>query len=603
MRGRGLTSEAAINVNVPGAINPAINPAPARATEAIDAQQARPPTQQAPPNVQVVRRVPPVVTVHDLADLLADSSDVIARIMPSVASAADVVRNLEARRLDGTLGTVPSNDGTTASAQREMLRTSMTLHSAGSLLMELARLTSSVHVNGAASDPPQFMSNFARQHEQTMRREQQAQAAAGTTATNAAVVNTATAAQGFLAPPLMYLDPRGGTQPLSGLSMRPSIQQAGLHNMPGVQMPGRAGIPPNIPADLFANALRGAGLVPPQGGGGGGGEAGGRPMPSTMGDANAAVDNTTTTATTNTTAATTTTAAATTNNSILPLSLTNMIDQALGGMIGTMTDRMRTGVAAVADTNASLIQALTEHSGTNDQGQRLADMLQRHRDETAAARDREAAVGATDMPADMTSLQPARVQAILQQQEQLATRRSETVEVLRRHQDELIGFDPRLAAHPRVREIIQRQRDRMNAAGIAMNSTATVPPPSMDWPMPHPAITAALVNGGAAGPSPSAATAVHDRGFNPIRRGFLRRRPNPTPASADAAAPAAVPVVNPPQPQPHTTPQGQGQGQGQGQAAQGGHGPIHGLGALLGNIFRGRGQRQQGADAQAQAQA
>ena len=79
--------------------------------------------------------------------------------------------------LDGTLGTVPSNDGTTAAAQREMLRTSMTLHSAGSLLMELARLTSSVHVNGAASDPPQFMSNFARQHEQTMRREQQAQAA------------------------------------------------------------------------------------------------------------------------------------------------------------------------------------------------------------------------------------------------------------------------------------------------------------------------------------------------------------------------------------------------------------------------------------------
>ena len=479
MRGRGLTSEAAINVNVPGAINPAINPAPARATEAIDAQQARPPTQQAPPNVQVVRRVPPVVTVHDLADLLADSSDVIARIMPAVASAADVVRNLEARRLDGTLGTVPSNDGTTASAQREMLRTSMTLHSAGSLLMELARLTSSVHVNGAASDPPQFMSNFARQHEQTMRREQQAQAAAGTTATNAAVVNTATAAQGFLAPPLMYLDPRGGTQPLSGLSMRPSIQQAGLHNMPGVQMPGgRAGIPPNIPADLFANALRGAGLVPPQGGGGG--EAGGRPMPSTMGDANAAADTTTTTNTTTTNTATTTA-----NNSILPLSLTNMIDQALGGMIGTMTDRMRTGVAAVADTNASLIQALTEHSGTNDQGQRLADMLQRHRDETAAARDREAAVGATDMPADMTSLQPARVQAILQQQEQLAARRSETVEVLRRHQDELIGFDPRLAAHPRVREIIQRQRDRMNAAGIAVNSTA---------PMPIPPIPAAAVN-------------------------------------------------------------------------------------------------------------
>ena len=199
-------------------------------------------------------------------------------------------------------------------------------------------------------------------------------------------------------------------------------------------------------------------------------------LPSTMGDANAAVDTNTTTTTTNTTA---TAAATTTTNNSIPSNLMNMIDQALGGMIGTMTDRMRTGVAAVADTNASLIQALTDHSGTSDQGQRLADMLQRHRDETAAARDREAAVGATDIPADMTSLQPARVQAILQQQEQLATRRSETVEVLRRHQDELIGFDPRLAAHPRVREIIQRQRDRMNAAGIAMNSTATVPPPSM----------------------------------------------------------------------------------------------------------------------------
>ena len=89
-----------------------------------------------------------------------------------------------------------------------------------------------------------------------------------------ALASTLAAVQGFLAPPLMYLDPRGGTQPLSGLSMRPSIQQAGLHNMPGVQMP--ASFAEAVANGVNARAQRMSVNV-----------AAGRPMPATMGDANA----------------------------------------------------------------------------------------------------------------------------------------------------------------------------------------------------------------------------------------------------------------------------------------------------------------------------
>ena len=297
------------------------------------------------------------------------------------------MRDVEARRrAGGELGSVPAVDGSTASAQAEMLRTSMTLHSAGSLMMELARLISSVHVNGAASEPPPFMSNFARQHEQAQ--QQQQQQAGGGDVTDA-LAPTLAAVQGFLAPPLMYLDPRGGTQPLSGLSMRPSIQQAGLHNMPGVQIPASF-------ADAVANGVNARQRMSVN-------VAAGRPMPATMGDANAEAN--------------------------LPgggveAFMTNMIDQALGDMIGSMADRVQSGIMAsvdaVAQTNDELTGVLTQilerrvesGEGGVEDAERLRDMLQRHRDERRAAMDRARAINPPEIPTNVASMPPAQLSSI-----------------------------------------------------------------------------------------------------------------------------------------------------------------------------------------------
>ena len=74
----------------------------------------------------------------------------MAEMLPVMSSAAASIRGVHSRD-DGDGRTGASRQG-----DRE-LRATMALHGAGSLLMELARLTSSVHVNGAAEAPPAFV--------------------------------------------------------------------------------------------------------------------------------------------------------------------------------------------------------------------------------------------------------------------------------------------------------------------------------------------------------------------------------------------------------------------------------------------------------------
>ena len=165
------------------------------------------------------RRLPPVLDADRLADAIDDASTALAEMLPALSSAAASIR---AARDDG--------DRRAGSArQGETLRATMALHGAGSLLMELARLTASVHVNGAAAEPPAFV----RAHLDALGAEGSAAEGGGDDARDAR-----DARPGFLAPPLMYLDPRGGTQPLSGLGMRPGVLHAGLGAFAGRAGPG-----------------------------------------------------------------------------------------------------------------------------------------------------------------------------------------------------------------------------------------------------------------------------------------------------------------------------------------------------------------------------
>ena len=176
----------------------------------------------------------------------------------------------------------------------------------------------------------------------------------------------------------MYLDPRGGTQPLSGLSMRPSIQQAGLHNMPGVQMP--ASFAEAVANGVNARAQRMSVNV-----------AAGRPMPATMGDANAEAN---------------------VPGGGVEAFMANMIDQALDGMMRSaesMADRVQSSVTAVSQANGELTDMLTQilqqriESGAlpaRQEAERLRDMLQRHRDERRAAMDRDCLLYTSPSPRD-----------------------------------------------------------------------------------------------------------------------------------------------------------------------------------------------------------
>ena len=173
------------------------------------------------PSRRIGRRLPPVIDADRLAGAIEDASIAMAEMLPVMSSAAASIRGVHSRD-DG--------DGRTgASRQGETLRATMALHGAGSLLMELARLTSSVHVNGAAEAPPAFV----RAH---------LDALGVDASTDASTANGGDDARdappGFLAPPLMYLDPRGGTQPLSGLGMRPGALHAGLGAFAGRAAPG-----------------------------------------------------------------------------------------------------------------------------------------------------------------------------------------------------------------------------------------------------------------------------------------------------------------------------------------------------------------------------
>jgi hypothetical protein len=112
----------------------------------------------------------------------------------------------------------------------------MAAHGAGSLLMELARLASSVHVAGAAAPAPAFLNDLL--------------ASSGPGSAGDRDVSGETA---FLAPPLVYLDPRGGTQPLSGMGARPNLL-SGVVNWPAATNGG---------APFGAGAAQVAGSMPP----------------------------------------------------------------------------------------------------------------------------------------------------------------------------------------------------------------------------------------------------------------------------------------------------------------------------------------------------
>ena len=88
-RGRVRGGEAAVL----GAATAATAAAGQNAGQNDGQNDGRQPPAASTPTVQVVTRVPPVVTVTDLADLLSDSADVVARIMPAVAATAGTVRD------------------------------------------------------------------------------------------------------------------------------------------------------------------------------------------------------------------------------------------------------------------------------------------------------------------------------------------------------------------------------------------------------------------------------------------------------------------------------------------------------------------------------
>lgn len=205
--------------------------------------ETRTQTQTQTPPPPIVRRVPPVVTSAEVSNLLRTGADVVERAMPRIRTAAsDIEAAASASRMDADA----------ARGQSSALRAAMTLHNAGSLLMDLARMAMSVQLNGDVAAPPPFLSTESflaggaigageatNAADATTSTETDAEAtdpfsASGPTTTRMTpVAANAPDDSNFLAPALMYLDPRGGTQPLSGLGMRPSVRSAGLSDLLG----------------------------------------------------------------------------------------------------------------------------------------------------------------------------------------------------------------------------------------------------------------------------------------------------------------------------------------------------------------------------------
>ena len=177
------------------------------------------------------RRAPPVVTAGALASALAEAARAARETAPALEAAAASLAETES-------GSVLSADRL-HEIQGQTLRASMAAHGAGSLLMELARLAASVQVAGGAAAAPEFLNRLARAPEGPGG----ARADPGT-APPAAAERRRLA---FLAPPLVYLDPRGGTQPLSGMGARPNQLLSGTYGG----------------APVGAAGARGAGSTPP----------------------------------------------------------------------------------------------------------------------------------------------------------------------------------------------------------------------------------------------------------------------------------------------------------------------------------------------------
>ena len=149
--------------------------------------------------------------------MLRTGADVVERAMPRIRTAAsDIEAAASASRMDADA----------ARGQSSALRAAMTLHNAGSLLMDLARMAMSVQLNGDVAAPPPFLSTESflaggaigageatNAADATTSTETDAEAtdpfsASGPTTTRMTpVAANAPDDSNFLAPALMYLDP------------------------------------------------------------------------------------------------------------------------------------------------------------------------------------------------------------------------------------------------------------------------------------------------------------------------------------------------------------------------------------------------------------
>lgn len=222
------------------------------------------------------RRMPPVMTTVALAEALENACGAVRAALPGIEAAAMALRgvNEESTSTTESITTASIASSTpsppASSTQGQVLRTSMALHASGSLLMELARLASSVQVTGSAAPAPEFIrSGAAAMESSSSGRSGTGSGTDSTAATQSGASATSPQSPlGFLAPPLVYLDPRGGTQPLSGLGARQSVlggmgvrPGAGVHfGGMGAQRPSPATTAAAAPTD--GTAQNGANPAP-----------------------------------------------------------------------------------------------------------------------------------------------------------------------------------------------------------------------------------------------------------------------------------------------------------------------------------------------------
>ena len=255
---------AALRSPLPGLVPPptaapAALARPRAATRAVPGEEARSPAAEDATSSsttaieQLRRRAPPVMTAGALASALADAAAAARETAPALEAAAASLRSLSMDSFSSPSSSSPSSDRL-HEIQGQTLRASSVSHGLGSLLMELARLASSAQVAGGAAAAPDFLNELAR-----------GLGVAGDAGTQGDGVSSTA----FLAPPLVYLDPRGGTQPLSGMGARqvPNLLSGVYGGAPlgaaGGQVPGSAEsinrlIPPGAPRPSRGAAPNGA---------------------------------------------------------------------------------------------------------------------------------------------------------------------------------------------------------------------------------------------------------------------------------------------------------------------------------------------------------